>query len=90
MRGHEFAGIRERGEEGEFAAEDGGGADDGEAAGVFAGVARFGAAEQLHVVLHERQVLPVADGADDDVRERAGEIEVGYGVTAARRHIFFW
>lgn len=88
MRGHEFAGVGEGGEEGEFAAEDGGGTDDGEAAGVLPRIARFGAAEEFHVVLHKRQVLPVADGADDDVGQRAGEIQIGTGGAPSGRPIF--
>ena len=87
MSGHEFAGICERGEEGEFAAQNGGGTDDGEAAGVFAGVARFGATEEFHIFLHERQVFSVADGAYDDVREGAGEIQIGHGTTAFSRRL---
>lgn len=65
MGGHELSGIGEGGHEGEFAAEDGGGADQREAAGVGARFAGFPATKFRENFFDEWKAFPVADGADD-------------------------
>ena len=78
MGAHQFARVGLRGKQREFAAEDGGGADGGEAARVFSGGTCFAAAERLQMCFDggERRAFAVADGADDEVRQGAGEVEV--------------
>ena len=78
MGAHQFAGVGLRSKQRQFAAEDGGSANGGEAACVLAGRAVFAATEGMQVRFDSviAAAFAVADAADDEVRQGAAEIEV--------------
>ena len=75
MCGHQFAGVRLRREQRELAAQHGRGHQGRQTARVLAGRAILAAAEPLERVVHVREMLAVAHGADDEMRQRAREVE---------------
>src|SRR5687768_5999835 len=77
---HQFAGVGLGGEEGQFAAQDGGGGEYGEPSRVLAGGPVLAAAEPGEVGVDETESLAVADRAEDQVGKGAGEVEVPVAV----------